>query len=102
MRERLLHEETLAGWGVGFAGWRLFLDLAETEFKHFGNIYIILCASLDPGGVVLSSETLTFILGDLSLGEVVLGTDDDTRNRAHAAEVDNLVVYDLDHVEGFP
>ena len=41
-------------------------------------------------------------MGCLPLGEVVLGADDDTRYRAHATEVDNLVIYDLDHVEGFP
>ena len=41
-------------------------------------------------------------VGWLPLGEVVLGADDDTRYRAHATEVDNLVIYDLDHVEGFP
>ena len=35
-RERLLHEEAFAGRGFGLAGRRLFLDLAETEFKHFG------------------------------------------------------------------
>ena len=35
-RERLLHEEALAGRGFRFAGRRLFLDLAETELKHFG------------------------------------------------------------------
>ena len=33
-RERLLHEEALAGGGFGFGGRRLFLDLAETEFEH--------------------------------------------------------------------
>lgn len=87
------------------------------------NIYIGLCASLDPGSVILSCEALTFVGGDLSespirtqvgasrdglecgmlpLGEVVLGANYDAWYRAHAAEVDNLVVYDLDHVEGFP
>ena len=35
-RGRLLHEEALAGGRFGFGGRRLFLDLAETEFKHFG------------------------------------------------------------------
>jgi len=35
-RERLLHEEALAGGRFGFGGRRLFLDLAETEFEHFG------------------------------------------------------------------
>jgi hypothetical protein len=35
-RERLLHEEALACRGVRPARRRLFLDLAETEFKHFG------------------------------------------------------------------
>ena len=38
----------------------------------------------------------------LPLGEVVLGTDDDARYRAHATEVYNLVVDYLDHVEGLP
>ena len=41
-------------------------------------------------------------MGCLPLGEVVLGADDDTGYRGHATEVDNLVIYDLDHVEGFP
>ena len=40
--------------------------------------------------------------GALPLGEVVLGTNDNAWYRAHAAEADNLVVYDLDHFEGFP
>ena len=65
------------------------------------DIYIILRASLDPGSVILSRETLTFVGRDLSkipirtqvgtskaaagwgwclpLGEVVLGTNDDAR-----------------------
>lgn len=34
--------------------------------------------------------------------EICLGTDDDTWDGVEAAEVDNLVVYDLDHVERFP
>ena len=34
--ERLLHEETLARRGVRLAGRRLFLDLAQAEFKYFG------------------------------------------------------------------
>jgi hypothetical protein len=64
--ERLLHEEALAGGGFVFAGGRLFLDLAETELEHFGDIYIGLCASLDPGSVILSCKTLTLVGGDLS------------------------------------
>ena len=35
-RNRLLHEEALAGGGFGFAGRRLFLYLAETKFKYSG------------------------------------------------------------------
>jgi hypothetical protein len=38
----------------------------------------------------------------LPLSEVILGTDDDARYRAHATEVDDLVINDLDHVEGLP
>jgi len=41
-------------------------------------------------------------VGCLPLCEVVLGAHDDTRYRAHATKVDNLVVNDLDHVKGFP
>ena len=33
---RLLHEEALARRGVRLAGRRLFLDLAQAEFKYFG------------------------------------------------------------------
>lgn len=89
------------------------------------DIYIVLCASLDPGCVILSREALAFVgrylseipirtrrleikgrdglRGDMiPLGEVILCADDDTRDGAHAAEVDDLVVNDLDHIEGFP
>lgn len=30
------------------------------------NIYIVLCASLDPGGMIISCEPLTLVGGDLS------------------------------------
>ena len=43
-----------------------WVEAIESGWLVRTDVYIILRASLDPGGVILSCETLTFIWGDLS------------------------------------
>ena len=92
------------------------------------DVGICLCAGLDPRRVVLFGELLAFFRGHLSgfavrragrgsdyrglsrsdatepwdvpRGQVGLRADDDARYLVEAAEIDDLVVHDLDHVEG--
>jgi len=98
----LSHANAFAGGGFGLARRGLFLYFSETQLEHFGDVEIVLCTCLDPSGLILRRQIFPFVWGHLSKVprlQVVLGTDYDTRDRTHAAKINDFVIDDLDHLE---
>jgi len=96
-----LHDDTALRCRLWLTTGRAFLDLGETQFEYLANVNVGFRTRLDPRSLVCLCELLAVRRCHLTVVfEVHFGADDDAGDIHYAAEVDDLVIDDLHHVEG--